>query len=207
MRKLIVVLTSVMFAATCLAQGRGGSRGGSAAGAHRAVADFAEDKFPAAVRSPAAGLCPGVPRRPFVLRRRGYEQGFRRPFVLRGIRGRTDGVTEVVMPAAIADGVGAVTEADTTGEAGPAAASASAITTRITTEPVTTPLITTTGIMATRTTGMIRTRMTRMLMTPTLMVTPDTMQPRFAVPEYGYVRVRPGYVRGPVRGWSRFGGR
>ena len=32
MRKLVVVLTSVMFAATCLAQGRGGSRGSSGGG-------------------------------------------------------------------------------------------------------------------------------------------------------------------------------
>jgi hypothetical protein len=144
--------------------------------AHRAVADFVEANLPAAGRSPAAGPWPGVIA---AVRPPGASPA------------GPDGITPVVMPVAIANGVGAATEADTTGEAGlgasasggTAQATTEAVTIRGITGAVTTPLITTPGIMATPTTGMIHMHTTRMLMTRTLMITTDTMEPRFALPE------------------------
>ena len=127
MRKLIVVLTSVMlwrhlfgsgprriarrlWRRTFIGRWRISWRAGLTAAVRSPAAGH--DRVTAAVRSPADS-----------------------PAAL-------EEATAAAMPAVLTDGLGAVTEADTTGEAGLGASASDLITTPGTTEPVTTPIIT-----------------------------------------------------------------
>ena len=98
MRKLTVVLASVMLVTTAFAQGRGGSHGGYSGGRHRAAMDFAEGRLRAAVRSPGDLSAAEVTS-----------------VVIAGRVGAATRVTSVV----ITDRAGAAIEVDGTGEAEP----------------------------------------------------------------------------------------
>ena len=79
MRKLTVVLTAVIFAATCMAQGRGGSRGSAGGGRSWGGGGFSGRQAPSS-RSFSGGVAHGAGR--------SYVGGYSRSY---GYRGRVGG--------------------------------------------------------------------------------------------------------------------